>query len=158
MRILLTLGVIGLAYSLNASAPVGDKCDLKKVEDGYWCDACGKVLESGDLVEKEFCKKCNDGKKGKDRAKAKKVQVCVKHYFQCEADSDEHAFKAGKCKKCKKEMKEMTDKCVVVFVCEGCKKEGDKEGPCPEKDCKKAGKKFVKSCKKSGEFPHVPEK
>ncbi len=56
---------------------------------------------------------------------------------------------------CVKESGGKLDKARVLFKCEGCGKEGEKEGSCTKEACKDAGKKVVKTCSKSGKEPHA---
>jgi len=75
------LAVLLGALSLPAGAQDKKVCDLKKVEEGLYCEACRKVLEPAELLEKVYCKKCSEGKKGADRVKAVRALVCAKTYY-----------------------------------------------------------------------------
>jgi hypothetical protein len=141
----LRISVLGLVALLATAAP----CDLKKVQDGFYCKDCDQV------IDEESCAKCNADKDEMAKTKADKCQVCVKVYFECEKDQS-HSWAAGKCK-CGADMVEKTDKARVIFACESCKKQGEKEGACDDAECAKAGKKVVRTCSKSGTYPHVPQ-
>lgn len=149
----------GLLAPAAAAIPAQDPCDLKKVENGLYCDECKKILEPDDIADQEYCKKCKDEAEeaGKEATKARKVKVCVKEFFACEQHPDETSREEGKCPTCSEELKKRTDKALVVYKCEECGTEGDKEGPCDQKDCKEKNKKVVATCSKSGTFPHVKE-
>ena len=88
-------------------------CDMKKVEDGVFCDTCKKVLLPAEVVDREFCKVCNGDKKGEERTKGRKVKVCSRTYYTCPD---------------------------FVLVCEGCR--STTTFPlCPKRACREAGAK-----------------
>lgn len=71
-----------LGLGLIAAAQDSKKaCDLKKVEEGLYCETCKKVLEPAEVLDKAFCKKCSGGKTGEERIKAATGPVCVKTYY-----------------------------------------------------------------------------
>lgn len=151
-------GMLALALGTIVPMAVGDKCDLKTIRDGYWCDTCSKILEKEDLIGGRYCKVCNEGKERKERTPAKKVKVCVKVFYVCPEHEGSKAFKAGRCQECKKDLEKRTDYAKVNYTCEGCGAEGKRPGACKNKACRKEKKKIVAVCSKSGTFPHVPEK
>ncbi|MGH7161995.1 MAG: hypothetical protein ACREID_00820 [Planctomycetota bacterium] len=133
------------------------KCDLKHVQTGLWCDACKAILDEDTTLEGKYCSKCCKDKPPAERVEAKKVKVCVKTYYRCDA-CNANSWQPGKCSACDAEMKKLLDKALVTLKCESCGKEADKEGPCAEPGCAAKKAMVVQVCSKSGKHPHVPEK
>ncbi len=124
------------------------RCDVATTEKCKNCEECKKDLTDKDL---------KDGKCSKCEKEPKEVEYCVKKTWKCECEGAKPKTtepKVKECKKCKKEFKEEVNKCKTTgWVCPKCDKKSDKEGECDGEKCKKA--KFVKTCEKSGEAPHV---
>lgn len=135
-----------------------DRCDMKQVEDGLYCPACDAILEEDEIMDKEFCKACAEEAKenGEKPKKAEKVKVCVKTYHACPSCGTA-GKPGGKCEDCGEAFQPRTDRARIVFKCENCGKEGKEGEPCGEEDCKTMGAKIVRTCSKSGRFPHVKE-
>ena len=124
------------------------QCDLKNVRDGYYCEKCKKALKDDELLEKEYCKMCGEGKKV-DSAKCQKVKVCDKEWVpQCGM----HNMKPHSKPCCGSKMccKIDHDLSVVTYKCE-CGATGRWSADMKE-HCK--GKKAEAVCTKSGTFPH----
>ncbi|MBI2931224.1 MAG: hypothetical protein HYY16_06205 [Planctomycetes bacterium] len=128
-------------HQLTGSAGLARRCPLSSLASAFHCETCGRIFESS------TCATCKDGK-------VRSVTVCVQRYYRCEAD-DVSSLKGGRCEKCKKWMTQAVDKSLITYRCTGCGKEGDREGPCPEPECKKDRRRITKTCLKAGEFPHV---
>lgn len=121
------------------------KCDLAKIVKIERCHDCATDFDSG---------KCKCGKPKECTCKQKKeeVDVCEKIYYQC-TECGNKQFKAGKCEKDGKKVEEKKSHADIIYVCEKDKVETDKPGKC--KECKA---NLVKTCKESGNFPHVGKK
>ncbi|MBI5367557.1 MAG: hypothetical protein HZA54_11010 [Planctomycetes bacterium] len=128
----------------KAAAPE-PKCDLAKLETIQRCGDCGSEQENG---------KCSCGKPKECTCKTKRIEVpvCVKDFYQC-TECGNQQFKGGKCQKCGKRTEEKKDKADVIYVC----KEDSVEQAKPGK-CEKCKKNLTKTCRKSGNFPHVQAK
>lgn len=158
LRLFGFISVLAVALALPlAKGAEGDKCDLKHVQSGLWCEHCKAILDNDTTLEGKFCMKCCKDKPANERVEAKKVKVCVKTCYECAADGT-HSWTPAKCDKCGKEMAKVVDKALVTFKCQGCGKEADKPGPCDNADCKAKKRMILESCAKSGTYPHVAEK
>jgi len=146
----------GLALATNLRT---DACDLKTIEDGYYCEECEEVLAGDSLIKGEYCTYCYEDAVENERTpqKAKKIKVCVKTCYQC-PDCEELFESAGKCEDCEVKLEKATIRARVLFACQECGKEFDKAGFCDEEDCKDMKAKVVRTCSLSGEFPHVAGK
>jgi hypothetical protein len=142
------LGLLGLL----AAAPAGGPCDLKTTEPTDYCEKCERAVTKF-AVEGGKCTTC--------KTEVKKAELCVKKHYVCGCGANATCcevdkFTPGNCK-CAKPLKETDDKCLVLYVCEGCGaknalKDAIKHDEAKDKDAKKKGIK--KTCEKSGSPPH----
>jgi hypothetical protein len=154
-----TFGVLLLVAAALpvALAAEGDKCDLKHVSTGLWCEGCKAILDPADTLEGKYCAKCCKDKAPAERVEAKKVKVCTKTYYRC-AQHGVRAWKPGKCATCQADMEKVVDRALVTLKCEGCGAQAEKPGPCANEECKAKKKMIVETCARSGTYPHVAEK
>ncbi len=143
MKLLVSL--IVLAFAFHAAR---QDCDLSSMRDGFYCPKCKKALKDDELVEKEYCKICGEGKKV-DAARCEKVKVCDKEWVpSCGMHNMKpHAKPCCGSKMCCKVDHNLA---VIEFKCSACGKTSRTEKI--EHACKDA--KIVKTCSKSGTFPH----
>ena len=153
-RISMLLALLGLVGFFGARILVADEhpksdkpawkaCDQSKVEKGWKCNKCNKVIQdmSKEVDEKGNCKACGE--------KPVEIDVCVKTGWWCEKCGAQSLEKSD-CAACKCAMSEKTVRSEIIWICPGCKakmKQGD--------HCKGCDKDAVKSCNDSGTFPHV---
>ena len=172
--IIMVILATGLTAAWEQDQDVNQECDLKKIEQVYWCNDCESPC---DLVKGYVCGDCDSksDKPGKcpdcevERKKAvwckscegivsdKKVDVCVKTGYTCE-DCGTQSFKPGKCSGCEESLKEVAVKCRIVYKCSGCGHSQFEPGKCEQdEDSECYGKALTKSCAQSGTFPHVKQ-
>ena len=126
--------------------PAEPKCDLAVLKHVQRCGGCGSDIDGSEC-------KCGKSKDCKCKARQKKDQEeCIKVYYEC-TECQNQQFRPGKCEKDGKKVEEKTDKADVIFVCENCGARAKKAG-----SCEKCKGKLIKTCEKSGRFPHVPAK
>ncbi|MEK7448015.1 MAG: hypothetical protein AAB019_00860 [Planctomycetota bacterium] len=185
--VLILSALIGLFSSAFIRAEeTKSECDLKTMEEAYWCDSCVEAAEN--VISGYICStcptktdkseittdrsgqagQCPDCKKDLIPAKRhqdcgnvisdKKNQVCVKTGYICEND-DAESFQPGECFNCEEEMEKITVKSLVVYLCKECSYIQREAGNCRRnKDLSCYDKPLNKTCENSGLFPHVPVK
>ena len=127
----------------------GKKCDAAKVESRAYCKGCEGFPGAAD-IDKGACKKC--------KTKVTDVPTCVKAAFKCRMHGDNEVLHSKRC--CKPEVKdccnEVTTLARVEYRCEACHQRSfvEKEIRHEKDEC--AGK-IVRTCEKSGTFPHGGE-
>lgn len=141
-----------LALGWLSALPQDKACDLKNVHDGYYCAKCKKALKDDELIEKEYCKMCGEGKKV-EAAKCEKVKVCDKDWVpKCGMHKEiPHPKPCCGSKMC---CKIDHDLALVEFKCSKCGKTAHSEAGIKH-DCKDA--KIDMVCTKSGTLPHGGE-
>lgn len=136
------------------------KCDMKTVEDAFWCETCKKVLDKDTCIKEGICKKCFEGKKEEEWQKAPKVHVCVKKYYECQAPCGCKACPGKGSKKCCGKSKEMVSKSPIIYKCLGCEATAYYEKEIKhdeEKHREKKERKIERNCVDAGSFPHIIE-
>ncbi len=122
-------------------------CDCKKVLKGTYCVKCERTLMEDDL-RKGLCKKCEE--------KPKKIDLCVKRYFQAECHpekiSDKPVLCDGKVYDFPHE-----DKARIVHLCEACDEWGETQSEIKHKAECKNRLATTKVCQKSGQGAHAPK-
>ena len=123
-------------------------CDVKKTAKGNYCTGCDRMLGPDD-VRGGNCKKCDE--------KPKKIDVCVKRYFQSECEhkkvDDKPVFCCGKVHDFPHE-----DRAPIAYLCESCNQGAQvREDIKHEAECKNR-LSATKICMKSGTEPHAPNK
>ena len=114
----------------------------------------GSFLAAQDEGHKKEGSKNKEGPPKCDLAKVETVQRCG----DCGSDMDSNKCRCGKSKDCQcKEKKHEVAVCVKVYYeCSACQNKQFKGGKCAK--CEKCKNALVRTCKKSGEFPHVVPK
>ncbi len=123
-------------------------CDAKKTAKGNYCVGCDRMLLPDD-VRGGNCKKCDE--------KPKKIDVCVKRYFQSECEhkkiDDKPVFCCGKVHDFPHE-----DRAPIAYLCESCGQSGWVRDEIKHGEECKNRLSATKICQKSGTAPHAPDK
>jgi hypothetical protein len=123
-------------------------CEVKKTAKGTYCIKCDRTLGPDD-IRGGNCKKCDE--------KPKKIDLCVKRFFQSECEhkkiDDKPVFCCGKVHDFPQE-----DRSRIVYLCEACGEGGDIQSEIKHgAECKNR-LSGTKICLKSGTPPHAPDK
>jgi hypothetical protein len=152
------LGVLVLAGSAFTQEKPGQpppvpetrrQCDLTRLENRVYCAMC-QVYPEADQVEKDLHLKC--------QTKVETVPVCLKTAYQCKMHGDGMVLHARRC--CPVGVKDccidLTVASRVEYKCDTCLKRSPKEMQVVHVNTKCPGK-IVRTCEKSGTFPHGGE-
>jgi hypothetical protein len=123
---------------------VKNPCDCKKIVKGVWCPKCQRVLEVDD-VRRGVCKKCEE--------KPKKIELCVKKYYQAECHPEKISDRPISCDGKLYDLP-LEDKAKIIYQCSSCEEAGDTQGEIKHKDDCKNRLGVKKICTKSGTGPH----
>ena len=123
-------------------------CDCKKIAKGYFCIACNRMLGMDDM-RNGSCKRCEE--------KPKKIDLCLKRFYQAECHPDKISNKPVACDGKIYDFPH-EDMARIAHLCESCDEWGDTPGDIQHKaDCK-SRLSTLKVCQKSGTGGHVPDK
>jgi tetratricopeptide (TPR) repeat protein len=123
-------------------------CDCKKIIKGNYCVKCDRELGPDDL-RKNLCKRCEE--------KPKKIDLCLKRYFQAECHPEKTDDKPVVCDGKIYDLPH-DDRARIVYLCESCDESGDLQSDIKHKAECKNRISVTKICMKSGTGPHAPDK
>jgi hypothetical protein len=122
-------------------------CDCKKIVKGTHCVKCERTLGEDD-IRNGVCKKCEE--------KPKKIDLCVKRYFQAECHPEKISDRPVTCDGKVYDFPH-EDKARVVYLCSVCDEWGDLQGEIKHKAECKNRLATQKICLKSGQGAHAPK-